>query len=52
MVPRPPQVRAGAIGGAAPRGAAPSSRDEWWIYVVLVLALCGEWVSRRRVGMP
>jgi len=50
-LPRPPRVRAGAIGGGVPVDAAPRLRTIGWAYVLLVLFLCTEWVVRRRVGM-
>lgn len=51
LVPRSPTVRAGRIGGTPPRGAPPGTRDAGWIYVLLVLLLCAEWLMRRRAGM-
>ena len=51
LVPQPPRVASGRIGGAVPRGAAPSTRDTGWVYVLLLLALCGEWLLRRRAGL-
>jgi hypothetical protein len=35
----------------APTGVAPSLRSLGWVYVLLVLLLCGEWLSRRRAGL-
>ena len=51
LVPRAPRAAAGRIGGAPPRGAAPTARDAGWLYLLLVLLLCGEWILRRRAGM-
>jgi hypothetical protein len=52
LLPRRPGVRQGAVGQApAPTGVAPSLRSLGWVYVLLVLLLCGEWLSRRRAGL-
>jgi hypothetical protein len=50
-LPRPPRVKAGAIGGGVPVDAAPRLRSAGWAYALLLLLLCAEWVVRRRVGM-
>lgn len=42
---------------AAAEGTAPASdrrqgiRERWWLFAIAVLALCGEWVVRRRMGL-
>ncbi len=51
LVPRAPSVRAGHVGGTPPRGVPPRARDTGWIYALLVLLLCAEWLLRRRAGM-
>ncbi|HUX33067.1 MAG TPA: hypothetical protein VMV51_04280 [Gemmatimonadaceae bacterium] len=51
LVPRPPTVTAGAVGGAPVRGSAPPARDSGWPYVLLVALLCGEWLWRRHAGL-
>jgi hypothetical protein len=51
LVPRRPTVTSGAVGGAAALGEAPSLRDVGWIYALAILALCAEWLLRRRVGL-
>jgi hypothetical protein len=51
LVPQPPRVVSGRIGGTPPRGAAPSTRDTGWVYVLLLLVLCAEWLVRRRAGL-
>jgi hypothetical protein len=51
LVPVQPRAAAGRIGGTPPRGAAPSARDAGWVYLLLVLVLCGEWLLRRRAGL-
>jgi hypothetical protein len=50
MVPRRPTVRAGLISGGALLGDPPSLRDFGWVYALVVLLLCGEWMLRRRAG--
>ncbi|MEP7002365.1 MAG: hypothetical protein ABI969_17885 [bacterium] len=50
-VPRRPTVNSGAVGGEPAIGEAPALRDKAWIFVVVVLLLCGEWLLRRRAGL-
>lgn len=49
--PRRATVRSGAIGGGASAGAAPRSRTAWWLYAIVIAALCVEWVLRRKIGL-
>ncbi|HVB32339.1 MAG TPA: hypothetical protein VNE60_12485 [Gemmatimonadaceae bacterium] len=51
LVPRPPRMASGTVGGAVVRGGPPPARDAGWPYVLLVLLLCAEWVLRRRAGL-
>ncbi|HEU4632262.1 MAG TPA: hypothetical protein VFS08_21100 [Gemmatimonadaceae bacterium] len=52
LLPRRPALRSGPVGRSpAPLGVAPSLRSLGWVYVLLVLLLCGEWLLRRRVGL-
>lgn len=51
LLPRRPTVRPGPIGGAATLVDAPLLRDRVWPYLLLLLALCFEWLVRRRVGL-
>lgn len=51
LLPRRPTVQAGAIGSGATLGEAPRARDVSWLFAVALLALCGEWLVRRRVGL-
>lgn len=51
LVPRRPSVRAGSVGGVLGLGAAPSLRDQGWVYALAILLLCAEWMLRRRVGL-
>ena len=50
-LPRAPVVQTGQVGGVVLAGAAPRLRSFGWIYVLLVVALCAEWLWRRRAGM-
>ena len=51
LLPRRPTVQSGRIGGRPGLADAPLARELGWLYVVAVLALCAEWLLRRRVGM-
>jgi hypothetical protein len=51
LLPRRPTVQSGRIGGRPSLADAPLARELGWLYVVAVLALCAEWLLRRRVGM-
>jgi hypothetical protein len=50
-LPRAPRVQSGATGGGVPLDTAPRLRAQGWVYGLLLLCLCGEWVVRRRNGM-
>jgi len=50
-VPRRGTVRSGAVGGEPAVGEAPVLREQAWIYLLVVLLLCAEWLLRRRVGL-
>jgi hypothetical protein len=51
LLPRRANVRTGAVGGAAPFGDQPRLRDFHWIYLLLLGALCAEWLLRRHMGL-
>jgi hypothetical protein len=51
LLPRRANVRTGAVGGAAPFGDQPRLRDYHWIYLLLLAALCAEWLLRRHFGL-
>ncbi|MGH7620762.1 MAG: hypothetical protein ACREMU_00315 [Gemmatimonadaceae bacterium] len=51
LLPRRANVRSGAVGGAAPFGDQPRLRDQHWIYLLLLVALCAEWLLRRHMGL-
>jgi hypothetical protein len=52
-LPNRPVLRSGPIGGGGGLfgGSGPRLRSVWWVYLVLVGALCAEWISRRRLGL-
>ena len=50
-VPRRPNISAGAVGDGAPLDLAPRARGVWWLALIALLALCGEWLLRRRIGL-
>ena len=50
-LPRRPSVRAGSVGGGIAQGAARGLRVFAWPYALALLALCGEWLLRRRLGL-
>lgn len=49
-MPRPSALSSGAVGTAAAIDRTPRARDLWWLFVLAALALCAEWVLRRRIG--
>ncbi len=51
LIPRRPTVKSGAVGGEPAVGEAPALRDVRWVYVLVVLIFCAEWLLRRRVGL-
>jgi hypothetical protein len=51
LVPRRVVVKSGAVGGQAALGEAPALRDWAWVYALVVLLLCAEWLLRRRAGL-
>ncbi|HEY7877532.1 MAG TPA: hypothetical protein VIC55_04875 [Gemmatimonadaceae bacterium] len=51
LLPRTRSVVGGSVGGAAAFGNQRRLRDQWWAYVVLLGALCAEWLLRRRRGL-
>jgi len=51
LLPRVSGVRAGPVGGATSFGDQPRLRDMWWSYVALIVALCVEWLLRRKRGL-
>jgi hypothetical protein len=50
-LPRAPRVATGAIGGGGATETAPRLRKLGWVYALLLVFLCVEWIVRKRVGM-
>lgn len=44
-------IRSGAVGRGSSLADAPRLRSLGWVYAVVILILCGEWLLRRRLGM-
>ena len=51
LLPRRPTVANGSIGSGAALGAAPRARDFSWLFGLVLVALCTEWLLRRRMGL-
>jgi hypothetical protein len=50
-LPRRPTVQSGAVGSAPAADRATRARTLWWLYALAILALCAEWMLRRKVGL-
>ena len=50
-LPRRPAVLSGAVGSAAASDRAPRARTLWFLYALALIALCAEWVLRRKIGL-
>jgi hypothetical protein len=52
-VPRRPTVAEGAVGDGAPLNLAPRARGAsfWWLAAIALVAICAEWLLRRRIGL-
>ncbi|HEX5438780.1 MAG TPA: hypothetical protein VFW98_16635 [Gemmatimonadaceae bacterium] len=51
LLPRAPTVKSGVVGGTVLSGVQPLVRDRGWVYLLALVALCAEWLLRRRKGM-
>lgn len=51
LLPRRRTVQEGAIGSGTTHGEAPRARDVSWLFAAALLALCAEWLTRRRIGL-
>lgn len=51
FLPRRPTVADGPLGSGRALGEAPRARDHSWLFALAVLALCAEWLLRRRIGL-
>jgi len=47
-----PRVLAPQAGRIEPGRAAVDWRDRWWLFALALAAFAGEWVWRRRLGLP
>jgi hypothetical protein len=50
-LPRQVKLRSGPVGSGVMIGAQPRLRDRLWLYGIVILCLCGEWLLRRTVGL-
>jgi hypothetical protein len=51
LIPRRPTVRTGTYGSRAATGERPRAQDYSWLFAAALLALCAEWILRRRAGL-
>ena len=51
VLPRRPAVREGEIGTGEAVTDAPRLRGIGWIFAIVILSLCVEWILRRRLGL-
>jgi hypothetical protein len=51
LLPRRPTVRPGTHGTRPARGERPRAQDYSWLFGAALVALCSEWILRRRVGL-
>ena len=51
LLPRVPTVQSGSVGESAVAGDRPRLRDKGWPILLALLALCAEWLLRRRSGL-
>lgn len=50
-LPRRPSVQAGPVGSGTVLAEAPRLRGIGWIFAMVIVALCLEWILRRRLGL-
>jgi len=51
LLPRRRTVQDGPLGTGAAAGEAPRARDGSWLFALALVALCAEWLLRRRIGL-
>ena len=51
VLPRRPSVVEGEIGTGEALTDAPRLRGIGWIFAIVILSLCVEWIIRRRLGL-
>jgi hypothetical protein len=44
-------IKSGAVGRGGSLADAPRLRSMGWVYAIVILALCAEWLLRRRLGL-
>jgi len=44
-------IKSGAVGRGGSLADAPRLRSMGWVYAVVIVALCAEWLLRRRLGL-
>jgi len=44
-------IPSGAVGRGGSIADAPRLRSLGWVYAIVIIALCAEWLLRRRLGM-
>jgi hypothetical protein len=44
-------VQEGAVGDGVPVDQAPRALGAWWLAAIAILALCAEWLLRRKIGL-
>ena len=44
-------IKSGAVGRGSSLADAPRLRSMGWVYAIVILALCAEWLLRRRLGL-
>jgi len=44
-------IRSGAVGRGSSLADAPRLRSLGWVYALVIIALCAEWLLRRRLGL-
>ncbi len=50
-VPRRAAVASGAVGDGTPMDRAPRAVTAWWLAALVIVALCTEWLLRRKIGL-
>ena len=50
-VPRRATVASGAVGDGVPMDRAPRALTAWWLAAAAIVALCAEWLLRRKIGL-
>jgi len=51
LLPRRPVVESGEVGASPVVQPRPGARSVGWLYLLAVIALCAEWLLRRRAGL-